>query len=98
MGFNYFCTFMYDDKLLRRGMCYARHNGEGKINGGILRILYLKNNGVLENRKSQQIVYEKVLIEEHLKEEIERIEQDRDDNYKPIPKNVQYDVYDNMFI
>ena len=30
MGFNYFCTFMYDDKLLRRGMCYARHKGEGK--------------------------------------------------------------------
>lgn len=33
-----------------------------------------------------------------LKELIEDIEQDRDDNYKPIPKNVQYDVYDNMFI
>ena len=35
---------------------------------------------------------------EHLKEEIEYILQDRDDNYKPVEKSEQYDIYDNMFI
>ena len=34
----------------------------------------------------------------HLKEEIEDIIQDKDENYRPISKSEQYDVYDNMFI
>lgn len=34
----------------------------------------------------------------HLNEKIEEIENDRNENYKPIPKSEQYDIYDNMFI
>lgn len=58
------------------------------------RIFDLKQkNDVLndENEKLKQEI-------EYLNEKIEEIENDRNENYKPIPKNEQYDIYDNMFI
>lgn len=35
---------------------------------------------------------------EYLQDRIDYLLQDREDNYRPIPKNVQYDVYDSDFI
>lgn len=35
---------------------------------------------------------------EHLTEKIQQIERDIEDNYKPISKAEQYDIYDNTFI
>lgn len=35
---------------------------------------------------------------EVLKEKIERVERDRDDNYRPIPISEQLDIYDRDFI
>lgn len=33
-----------------------------------------------------------------LKDELNQLKADIQDNYRPIPVNEQYDVYDNMFI
>ena len=65
------------------------------------------DDNIKEHFKNQDLisVYDLIcLIEEldyeieDLKEEIEDIKQDIEDNYRPIPINEQYEIYDSDFI
>ena len=71
---------------------------ERELQNWILELQEERNKLQEENEKLLQEIDELKYDIEFLKDRIDYIEQDREDNYKPMSKEEQYDVHDNMFI
>lgn len=59
---------------------------------------YFKNQDLVSINDLISVIEDLEYEIEDLKEEIEDMKQDIEDNYKRIPVNEQYEVYDNDFI